>query len=140
MADALKQITEALKELPGTVLRNFVAIPARLDGVHKEGKKHIEANYPMMTMESLKAMLPVPVFDDTWTQADEDALVGKFETDPYRAYVLSDAGKPSGNNTEFYPLWKILPRLRGCFPTDIIGEKTSLQFGMQVDIGGGEMR
>ena len=135
--DTLIQHCDAL---PPGILKGFATMPARLDEVHRGGRKYITDNHPPMTMESLRAMIPVPVIDGTWTQEDEDALVTRFEADPYRAYVLSDEAKPLAGNAEFYSMWRALARFRGCFPNKIIGVTTSLQFRAQVDIGGGEMR
>ncbi|KAI1111656.1 hypothetical protein F5Y14DRAFT_306137 [Nemania sp. NC0429] len=134
------RMNDGLEKVPTRLQTQLANIPDRAAQINEKGMTFIRANQPPKSMDDLLQMLPVPVIDNIWTQDEEDKFTASFATDPYRRYIESDAAFPIASNFMYWTMWKIIPRLRDCFPTDIIGAKVHLIYDTEVDIGGGVMK
>ncbi|KAI0868148.1 hypothetical protein GGS24DRAFT_513815 [Hypoxylon argillaceum] len=130
-------MVEGLKKASGRLQGQIAKIPHHLVQVDKDGRRAISTLRPPKTMEELIGMLPTISIDAIWTREEEDSFKASLATDPYHRYIESDAALPRKGNHSYWTMWKVIPRLRNCFPTDIIGVKAHLKYGTDVDIGGG---
>ncbi|KAF7563120.1 hypothetical protein G7046_g1004 [Stylonectria norvegica] len=66
--------------------------------------------------------VPQPVFDEHWTEADEDQLSEEWK-------IKKESWAITGDRVDVYEtLWKVCLEYAQCTPWDIIGEKTRLKF------------
>ncbi|KAI0107899.1 hypothetical protein GGR51DRAFT_559236 [Nemania sp. FL0031] len=131
------KLIEGLEKVPGRLQTQLVKIPDRMVEIDKKGAEAIRLYQPPKTMSDLLGMLQTITFDDIWTQEEDNRFKADHEADPYHQYIVSDEALPRAANHNFWTMWKIIPRLRNCFPTDIIGARVQLKYGTNLDIGGG---
>lgn len=102
--------------------------------VMNKAKEWLSKNKPVMTMDRLRDLLPSAEdsYDDIWGEKEEEMLLASFpEDDAYRVYVLTSEYDMT---PEFLSMWRRTCRLRGCFPEQIIGAKSYLEYGVQVEV------
>ncbi|KAI1345848.1 hypothetical protein F5Y01DRAFT_40381 [Xylaria sp. FL0043] len=133
-------MVEALKDAGGRIQRHIANLPARAVQIDERGQQVLRERQPPKTFNGLLHMLPTATIDDIWTREKEEEFETAFASSPYRRFMRSNASFPANTNHNYWTMWKTIPRLRNCFPTDIIGPKSYLKYEIDVDVGGGEMR
>ncbi|KAI0474534.1 hypothetical protein F4859DRAFT_481119 [Xylaria cf. heliscus] len=133
-------MTEGLKKAAGRIQGHIAKLPDRAVHIDEQGQRVIREKQPPRTMDDLRNMLPTVKIDDIWTKEEEQSFRGKCITAPYYQYIQSDRSIPPGGNNNYWTMWKCIPRLRNCFPTDIVGAKCHLKYGVDIDIGSGIMK
>ncbi|KAI8631400.1 hypothetical protein F5Y19DRAFT_493302 [Xylariaceae sp. FL1651] len=133
-------LLERCEDLPEHLMTVVADLSFHVAEMYDTYKKDISENYPPMTMARLRGMLPDPAqeIDMIWTQQQEANFHACFGSSSYRAFIVGDL--PLESNAAILEMWKSITRLRRCFPTDIIGVKTYLEFATEVDVGGGVMK
>ncbi|KAI8631394.1 hypothetical protein F5Y19DRAFT_423624 [Xylariaceae sp. FL1651] len=129
------------KGLSGHLMTHFIHLPVRLTEIDKAGRQYLNKS-PTVTMEVLLEMIPKPkdFIDTVWTETHEADLQNTFAQDHFRAWLLSPESHVRQGNLVYLPMWKRLVKLRGCFPTQLVGVQSHLQFEKQIDIGDGVLR
>ncbi|KAI1134682.1 hypothetical protein F5Y05DRAFT_421873 [Hypoxylon sp. FL0543] len=128
-------ILNGLNKTPGSLLDAASRGPGKLNRNAVSTKKWFDEKCPPVTMEMLLGRLPDPQqeIDDVWTQAREAELLSRYPEDhPYRVYVETSE---ENLTTNYWSMYRKICRVRGVFPEDIIGERTMLRYGEEVEIG-----
>ncbi|GAW19513.1 hypothetical protein ANO14919_090000 [Xylariales sp. No.14919] len=128
------KMTQGLGNVPGRVQGLVAKVPDRVVDIIEQGQKVLTARQPPKSINALLGMLPAVTIDGAWTAEEEQRFQVAFG--PYRQFMLSEDAIPPVSNHHYWTMWKTIPRLRNCFPTDIVGPKTHLTYSAHVDIGG----
>ncbi|GAW26789.1 hypothetical protein SAMD00023353_4900890 [Rosellinia necatrix] len=133
-------MVEALKKTSTRLQKHIAQVPDRAVQIAERGKEVMTETYPPKTFEGLLDMLCPAKIDDVWTREEEERFQNDFAANPYRRFMESDAALPPKSNHNYWTMWEMIPRVRNCFPSDIIGAKALTTYGVDVDIGGGVMK
>ncbi|KAK6073785.1 hypothetical protein SCUP515_06707 [Seiridium cupressi] len=71
-------------------------------------------------------LVPQPTYNALWGEVEETSFQSELAEDQYYQYIGS-LGLPSSNN-DFLLMWKRIVGYMRCFPTDIIGPQTYLEY------------
>ncbi|KAK5629197.1 hypothetical protein RRF57_004912 [Xylaria bambusicola] len=138
--DNKNAMIEALKMAPGPIQRYIASVAHTAVKIAEHGHKVIGETQPPQTWNEILEMLPKTTIDDVWTEKDEERLQAAYIINPYRQFLKTAAAFPLSGNHNYWTMWKMIPRLRNCFPSDIIGVKNHLKYAVEVDIGNGVMK
>ncbi|KAK5629205.1 hypothetical protein RRF57_004920 [Xylaria bambusicola] len=113
------------------------------DGDEEENDDGLTYEQPIQRIRAFIRTIPVPDIDELmsrvpeliisaeWTQEMEDDLVDRFRRDPIRAFVDN-----MSTHLSVWSLWRKSCHLASVFPTDIIGPKHHMEYGVNVKVGG----
>ncbi|KAI0389497.1 hypothetical protein F5Y17DRAFT_472877 [Xylariaceae sp. FL0594] len=122
------KLIEALEKMPGTLMPEVVDFANKLGTMDKTCQTVLKEDHPPLSLKAMVDMLPRPVIDALWTQQQEKSFQRSWREGRYLKYLQSDASPPLKTNHAYSVMWKSLPRLRGCFPTDIVGVVGHLRY------------
>ncbi|KAK9415014.1 hypothetical protein SUNI508_10619 [Seiridium unicorne] len=77
-------------------------------------------------------LVPQPTYNALWGEIEETSFQSELAEDQCYQYIGS-LGLPSSNN-DFLPMWKRIVGYMRCFPTDIIGPQTYLEYAGRAKI------
>ncbi|KAI1480339.1 hypothetical protein F4774DRAFT_409157 [Daldinia eschscholtzii] len=97
----------------------------QLGSMDKRNSIHVLEQRPPLTMVDCRSSIPEVKYDKYWTPGDEVGLRDMWEVEPIKK-KLDDLDVKK--NKDILPLWKVIRRFLGCFPTDIINRRNYLQF------------
>ncbi|KAI1799657.1 hypothetical protein F4811DRAFT_542767 [Daldinia bambusicola] len=113
---------DGLSESMKSVALVFIS---QLNDMHQKTANSITTTRPPITMDDCRSSLISIQFNIYWTEKDERDLLGSWKSDPLAAELAKlDVRK----NKDVLPLWKLVRRFLGCFPTEIICAQNSLRY------------
>ncbi|KAI1084499.1 hypothetical protein F5B20DRAFT_591447 [Whalleya microplaca] len=126
--------------LAGKRLRTVITdVSETLLSLSEETNARIEKQESHRSLQDYVRRIKHVEFDYRWSKADERDLVQRLNDDPYYRYVKSLGLPAAAQNSQFVPMWKKICKVLQCAPTDIVGRKTCLVYGVKtVTIDGRE--
>ncbi|KAI1409443.1 hypothetical protein F5Y13DRAFT_169840 [Hypoxylon sp. FL1857] len=107
---------------------------SQLNMTFDKAKKWMKKHRPPIKMVDCRSLIDEVQYNEFWTEADEEKLLDDWEDDPLAAQLEElDTRK----NRDILPMWKVIRRFLGCFPTDIISHRNYLKYHLTFETEGG---
>ncbi|OTA62102.1 hypothetical protein K449DRAFT_395461 [Hypoxylon sp. EC38] len=97
---------------------------AHFDGL-PETLKNVAMHCPSIAMADCRSSIEEVQYDEFWTEDDEQNLLDDWQDDPLAAQLEKLNIR---KNRDILPMWKVMRRFLGCFPTDIICHRNFLKY------------
>ncbi|KAI0965697.1 hypothetical protein F4678DRAFT_330018 [Xylaria arbuscula] len=136
-------MVEGLKLVESKLLPHVADTPERAQEIYGKVETTMMEKRPHKSFQDLLDMLPRVTLDNVWMQEKEDRFQEAFAANPHRLFLESGNSFPSKSNFNYMKMWKAIPHVRNCFPSDIVGVKSHTKYdgeGGDVDIGNGVMK